>query len=189
MFVLVGLGNPGNQYALNRHNVGFMAIDTIAESYGFPPFKQKFSALVSEGNLGTNRLILCKPQTFMNRSGQSVAQLVQFYKVLSHFVYVIHDDLALEPGRVKLKLGGGAGGHNGLRSLDQHMGANYWRVRVGIGHPGVKDMVSDYVLSNFKTSDHDWLTSVLSSICEESPSLLGGDPSTWIQALEKRMAV
>jgi PTH1 family peptidyl-tRNA hydrolase len=185
MFVLVGLGNPGNQYAMNRHNVGFMAIDVIAESFRFSPFKQKFSALLCEGTLGKNRVVLCKPQTFMNCSGQAVAQLLQFYKIPATSVYVIHDDLALEPGRVKLKLAGGAGGHNGLRSLDQHIGQNYWRVRVGIGHPGVKDMVSDYVLSNFKASDHHWLLPLLSSIAEESPILLGAEPATWVQTLEK----
>ena len=190
MFVLVGLGNPGSQYALNRHNVGFMVVDAVAENYGFPPFKEKFSAHISEGSLGSNRVLLCKPQTYMNRSGESVMKLLQFYKVPTTSVYVVHDDLALEPGRIRLKLGGGAGGHNGLRSLDQHIGQNYWRLRVGIGHPGIKDMVSDYVLSNFPKSDHDWLVSLLSSVSEEIPTLLGTtDPSAWIQALEKRMTL
>lgn len=187
MFVLVGLGNPGAKYALNRHNIGFMAIDTIADSYRFPPFKSKFSAMLSEGMIGEHKVVLCKPMTFMNLSGQSVGELIRYYKVTPDQVYVIHDDLDLEPGLIKVKIGGGNGGHNGLKSLDQHLGKDYWRVRLGIGHPGKSagstDLIASYVLSNFSHSDEDWLTDILRIICEEADSLFGSDPAAWLNKI------
>ena len=184
MYVLVGLGNPGGKYVLNRHNIGFMAVDAIASTYQFPPFKMKFSAMVSEGTIGDHKVLLCKPLTYMNLSGQSVGDIIRFYKVSPGYVYVIHDDLDLEPGQIKVKLGGGNGGHNGLKSLDQHIGKDYWRVRLGIGHPGRpasrEDMVTNHVLGNFSKSDEDWLTGLLSAISDEADSLFGAEPGVWL---------
>lgn len=184
MFVLVGLGNPGEKYAFNRHNIGFMAVDACARAYHFPPFKIKFSAAVSEGTIGSHRVILCKPLTYMNLSGQPVGDLIRFYKISPANVYVVHDDLDLEPGQVKVKIGGGNGGHNGLKSLDQHIGKEYWRVRLGIGHPGRssahKDRVTDYVLGNFSKQDEEWLTKTLRAVTEEADTLFGCDPGMWL---------
>lgn len=191
MFVLVGLGNPGQKYALNRHNIGFMVVDSLAITYRFPPFKVKFSAAVSEGTIGGHKVILCKPMTYMNLSGQPVGDLIRFYKILPANVYVVHDDLDLEPGQIKVKIGGGNGGHNGLKSLDQHIGQAYWRVRLGIGHPGrssvYKDRVADYVLSNFSRNDEDWLGSVLRAIEEEADTLFGSDPGVWLTKIAQNL--
>ena len=191
MYVLVGLGNPGEKYALNRHNIGFMAIDSIAATYKFPPFKIKFSASLSEGTIGDHKVILCKPMTYMNLSGQSVGDLIRFYKIPPDCVYVIHDDLDLEPGKIKVKLGGGNGGHNGLRSLDQNIGKEYWRVRLGIGHPGRspirEDLVSNYVLSNFSRNDGDWLIGVLRAVAEEAETLFGADPGVWLTKIAENL--
>ncbi len=187
MFVLVGLGNPGSQYAMNRHNIGFMVVDTIAESYNFPPFKAKFNSLISEGQIGSHKVILCKPATFMNLSGQAVGPLIRFYKIPPESVYVVHDDLDLEPERVKLKIGGGTGGHNGLASLDQQLGKNYWHLRLGIGHPGHKDAVSSYVLSNFKSDEQDWLIPLLSAIANQAEELFGCDPAVWLNKLKNNL--
>jgi PTH1 family peptidyl-tRNA hydrolase len=191
MYVLVGLGNPGEKYALNRHNIGFMAIDSIAATYNFPLFKSKFSASLSEGKIGDHKVILCKPMTYMNLSGQPVGDLIRFYKVSPERVYVIHDDLDLETGKVKLKLGGGSGGHNGLKSLDQNIGKEYWRVRLGIGHPGRspnrEDLVTHYVLSNFSRNDEDWLISVLRAVTEEADTLFGSDPGVWLTKISENL--
>ncbi len=166
VFLLVGLGNPGEQHKKNRHNIGFMAIDEIAKSYGFPAFKSKFQGSYSEGRIGAYKVGLLKPATFMNESGRSVGVATQFYKISSAHIIVFHDELDLPPSKVKIKVGGGHAGHNGLRSLDAHLGdKNYKRVRMGIGHPrdlgGDKNGVSSYVLSNFPKADHKWLENVL----------------------------
>jgi PTH1 family peptidyl-tRNA hydrolase len=191
MYVLAGLGNPGQKYALNRHNIGFMAIDSIAATYNFPPFKIKFSASLSEGTIGDHKVILCKPMTYMNLSGQPVSDLIRFYKVSPACVYVIHDDLDLETGKIKLKIGGGSGGHNGLKSLDQYIGKEYWRVRLGIGHPGRspnrEDLVSHYVLSNFSRDDEDWLINVLRAVTEEVDTLFGADPGVWLTKIAENL--
>lgn len=191
MYVLVGLGNPGQKYALNRHNIGFMAIDSIAATYNFPPFKTKFSASLSEGSIGDHKVILCKPMTYMNLSGQPVSDLIRFYKVTPNCVYVVHDDLDLETGKIKLKIGGGSGGHNGLKSLDQYIGKEYWRVRLGIGHPGRspnrEDLVSYYVLSNFSRHDEDWLISVLRAVTEEVDTLFESDPGVWLTRIAENL--
>ena len=186
MFVLIGLGNPGAQYALNRHNIGFMTIDVIAESYNFPPFKNKFNALISEGMIGETKVILCKPLTFMNLSGKSAQTLLQFYKISLEKVYVIHDDLDVLPGKIKLKLGGGNGGHNGLSSLDQHIGKDYWRLRLGIGHPGHRDAVTNYVLGNFSKQDHEWLADILSTVTREVPALFTLNSADWLSKVNSR---
>lgn len=191
MYVLVGLGNPGEKYALNRHNIGFMAVDSLATAYHFPPFKIKFSAAVSEGVIGDHKVILCKPMTYMNLSGQPVRDLIHFYKIPLDHVYTIHDDLDLEPGKIKVKVGGGSGGHNGLRSLDQNIGKDYWRVRLGIGHPGRspvrEDLVTHYVLSNFSHNDEEWLGGVLRAITEEADTLFGSDPGVWLTKIAQNL--
>lgn len=186
LFLIVGLGNPGSQYDLNRHNIGFLAIDTIANVHSFPTFKSKFSAKISEGKIGLHRVILCKPQTYMNLSGRSVAEVCQFYKIPLNHVYVIHDDLDILPGRLKIKLGGGSGGHNGLKSLDQHLSPNYWRIRLGIGHPGYKDAVSGYVLSNFHKNDEEWLSDLLGLISKNIPYIFSDEPGVWLNRFSKQ---
>lgn len=187
MYLVAGLGNPGSQYSLNRHNIGFMAIDVIAQQYNFPPFKTKFNAHISEGRIGKRRIILCKPLTYMNLSGRSIAELARFYKIPSDHLYVLHDDLDLLPGKVKVKKGGGHGGHNGLKSIDACFGQEYWRLRLGIGHPGVKDAVSGYVLSNFKPSDEEWLTDLLVAIAAEIDTLFDSDPGQWLTRVHLRL--
>jgi len=149
MLLLVGLGNPGTGYARHRHNIGFMAVDEIAHVHGFSPWKSKFQGKLAEGKFGTEKTLLLKPDTYMNLSGQSVAEAVRFHKMELAQVIVFHDDLDLAPGKVRTKLGGGHGGHNGLRSIDGILGADYHRVRLGIGHPGRKDLVHSYVLNDF----------------------------------------
>jgi PTH1 family peptidyl-tRNA hydrolase len=161
-WAIVGLGNPGSQYALNRHNIGFMIADYIQDAYRAPPFKIKQNTAYTEVIIGPHKIYLIKPQTFMNLSGRGVSPLISFFKIPLENVIVFHDELDLEPGRARVKRGGSSGGHNGLKSLDSTIGQDYWRVRIGIGHPGHKDAVSDYVLSNFKNSDLDgWVPDCL----------------------------
>lgn len=188
MFVLVGLGNPGPQYSLNRHNVGFMVVDTIAHSYPFSPFKLKFNALISEGGIGSHKILLCKPTTFMNRSGQAVGPLINFYKIPPNNVYVVHDDLDLDLGRLKLKQGGGSGGHNGLKSLDQSIGKEYWRLRIGISHPGHALAVSNYVLSDFSKNEQKALVPILTTLAELAPDLFGNEPGLWLNTYQQRLS-
>lgn len=187
MYVLVGLGNPGAKYAFNRHNIGFMTIDIIADEYRFSPFKSKFSAEISEGTIGPHKVILCKPMTYMNLSGRAVSELAHFYKIPVDNIYVIHDDLDLMPGKIKVKKGGGSGGHNGLTSLDQSIGKDYWRIRLGIGHPGHKDAVTSYVLGNFIKADQDWLITLLSAISLEIDGVFGEDPGVWLTKISARL--
>jgi PTH1 family peptidyl-tRNA hydrolase len=158
MWLLVGLGNPGERYAKNRHNIGFMAVDAIADQFSFPVFKSKFQAAVAEGSIHGSKVILLKPQTYMNESGQSVGKIASFYKIDPSCIVIFHDELDLEPARLRVKIGGGVAGHNGLKSIHAHLGTpEFIRVRMGIGHPGDKDRVSDYVLSDFSKSDKDWV--------------------------------
>ncbi|NBC88025.1 MAG: aminoacyl-tRNA hydrolase, partial [Alphaproteobacteria bacterium] len=160
MRLFVGLGNPGRQYAMNRHNIGFMAVERIAAEHGFPPFRAKFQGQVSEGRLGGAKVLILKPETYVNRSGQAVGEAARFYKLAPEDIVVFHDELDLSPGKVRVKQGGGHAGHNGLRSLHAHLGDGYGRVRLGIGHPGHKDRVTSYVLSDFAKADQDWLDDV-----------------------------
>ncbi|MDD7970334.1 aminoacyl-tRNA hydrolase [Roseinatronobacter alkalisoli] len=175
MKLFVGLGNPGAKYAANRHNIGFMAVDRIAAEHGFSPWRSKFQAEVSEGKLGAEKLVLLKPGTFMNLSGQSVGEAMRFYKLDLSDLVVFHDELDLAPGKMRLKQGGGHAGHNGLRSIHAHLGADYARVRLGIGHPGHKDRVSAYVLSDFAKSDQEWLDLLLQGIADGAAALATGD--------------
>jgi len=174
--LLVGLGNPGKKYEGNRHNIGFMVMDEIARQNNFPAFKSKFQGEVSEGRIGTQKVTLLKPQTFMNESGQSVGKAVKFFKTDLDNVIVFHDELDIDPRRVKIKQGGGAGGHNGIKSIDQHLGSkDYWRVRCGIGHPGDKNRVSGYVLNDFSKEEQVWLGDWVDDLARYVDLLADGD--------------
>jgi len=174
MKLFVGLGNPGAQYAFNRHNVGFMAVDAIAADYDFPPWRKRFSGMATEGKLAGESVLILKPGTYMNESGRSVGEALRFYKLELDDVVVFHDELDLAPGKVRVKTGGGVAGHNGLKSLTAHIGNDYVRVRIGIGHPGRKDAVSGYVLHDFAKADHAWLEPLLGAIAEAAPHLAEG---------------
>ena len=175
MRLVVGLGNPGPEYARNRHNVGFMAADTVAIRYSFPAWKKRFKGQIAEGTVGGERILLLKPATYMNDSGESVAAAAHFHKLEPAQVVVMHDELDLAPGRLRVKQGGGAAGHNGIRSVDAHLGNEFWRVRIGIGHPGHKSRVVGAVLGDFVKADRDWLIPLLDAIADELPTLLAGD--------------
>ena len=175
MKLFVGLGNPGAEYAFNRHNVGFMAADTIAATHGFPAWRKRFQGLAAEGRLGREQVLLLKPQTFMNESGRSVGEAVHFYKLDLAEVIVFHDELDLVPGKVRVKAGGGVAGHNGLRSITAHIGNDYERVRIGIGHPGNKALVTNYVLGNYAKSEIEALSDMLGAISAEAEWLAQGD--------------
>ncbi|MBK5922835.1 aminoacyl-tRNA hydrolase [Rhodovulum sulfidophilum] len=188
MRLFVGLGNPGAQYAGNRHNIGFMAVERIAEDHHFPPWRAKFKGQTAEGRLGSEKVILLKPETYMNLSGDAVQAAVQFYKLSPGDVTVFHDELDLAPGKCRLKSGGGHAGHNGLRSIHQHLGPDYERVRLGIGHPGHKDRVSGYVLSDFAKADRDWLDDLLRGISDGAADLARGDGARFLNAVALRVA-
>ncbi|MGR3638337.1 aminoacyl-tRNA hydrolase [Alterinioella nitratireducens] len=187
MQLWVGLGNPGGKYAGNRHNIGYMALDRIAEEHGFSPWRSKFQGSLSEGRFGSEKLALLKPETFMNLSGQSVGEAMRFFKLEPGDVTVFHDELDLAPGKVRVKTGGGHAGHNGLRSLHAHIGAEYDRVRLGIGHPGHKDRVSGYVLSDFAKAEQDGLDDLLRGIADGAPDLAAGDKGRFMNAIALRM--
>lgn len=188
MQLWVGLGNPGAQYVHTRHNIGFMAVDQIAADHGFGPWRAKFQGLLSEGRFGSERVTLLKPQTFMNLSGQSVGEALRFHKLAPDAVTVFHDELDLAPGKLRLKQGGGHAGHNGLRSLHQHIGPEYARVRLGIGHPGHKDAVARYVLHDFSKADGAWLDDLLRGIGDGAPALAEGDGPRFQNAVALRVA-
>ena len=176
MKLLVGLGNPGDRHARNRHNVGFLAVDRIAQRWGFPGFRNKWRGLQSEGELAGERVFLLKPQTYMNESGRSVVEPARFHKLPLEDMIVFHDELDLAAGKVRVKLGGGVAGHNGLRSIDACLGSKeFRRVRIGIGHPGHKDLVLPHVLGDFAKADQAWLLPMLDAIADATPLLLGGD--------------
>lgn len=188
MKLIVGLGNPGLKYAGNRHNIGFMALDRIAADHGFAPWKGKHLGAVSEGRFGSDRAILLKPETFMNNSGQSVQAAMRFHKLEPADVIMLHDEIDLAPGKVKCKTAGGHAGHNGLRSIHAHIGAEYHRVRLGVGHPGHKDAVPGYVLRDFPKADQDWLDDVLRGISDGAASLAVCDWSKFMNAVAQRVA-
>lgn len=183
MKLFVGLGNPGDGYAQNRHNVGFMAADRIAERHGFQSARAKFQGQIREGRLGAEKCLLLKPQTFMNESGQSVGEAMRFYKLGAEDVTVFYDELDLAPGKVRVKTGGGAAGHNGIRSLTAHIGAGFTRVRIGIGHPGDKTRVQGYVLRDFAKADQGWLEPLLDAIADAAPKLAGDDAPGFMNAV------
>ncbi|MEL6599577.1 MAG: aminoacyl-tRNA hydrolase [Pseudomonadota bacterium] len=188
MQLFIGLGNPGTKYAGNRHNIGFMAVDRIADDHGFGPWRAKFQGQIAEGRLGIEKVLLLKPETFMNLSGQSGGEAMRFYKIDVSDVTVFHDELDLAPGKVRVKQGGGHAGHNGLRSLHQHISEGYRRVRLGIGHPGHKDRVSAHVLGDFAKADGDWLDDVLRGVSDGAAALAAGDASGFQNAVARRVA-
>ena len=185
MQVWVGLGNPGTQYALHRHNVGFMAVDVMAEAHGFGPWHKKFRSLIAEGCIGRHRILLLKPQTFMNDSGDAVQQALRFYKLDMDALTVFHDELDLAPFKVKVRVGGGLAGHNGLRSIDAALGPEFRRVRIGIGHPGSgrKDLVTRHVLGNYSKSEMEPLSDVLAAIAGEAEWLADGDDARFMSEI------
>ena len=180
MLLVVGLGNPGPEYAYHRHNIGFMAVDDIVHRHGFGPFRARFQGRASDGRLAGDKALALKPSTFMNRSGQAVGEAMRYFKLTPEHVVVIHDELDLALGKCRVKRGGGAGGHNGLRSIDRHIGPDYWRVRLGIGHPGHKDRVHGYVLHDFAKADEDWLDPLLEAVAEAFPLMADGEPERFM---------
>ncbi len=186
MQLWVGLGNPGPQYAMHRHNVGFMAVDTIAEVHDFGPVQKKFQGWLQEGRIGREKILLLKPATFMNESGRSVGEAMRFYKLDLADLTVFHDELDLAPFKVKVKQGGGHAGHNGLRSIDQHLGPDFRRVRLGIGHPGHKDRVTGYVLGNYAKVELDSLADMLGAVAGASDWLAGGDNARFMSDVALR---
>ena len=188
MLIFAGLGNPGAKYAHNRHNIGFMAVDSIAAEHGFGPWKRKFQGEITEGRLGDEKVLLLKPMTYMNLSGQSVGEAMRFYKLGPGDVTVFHDELDLAPGKVRVKTGGGHAGHNGLRSLHQHVGEAFRRVRLGVGHPGRKELVTHYVLQDFARADRDWLDDLMRGIAEGAPDLAAGRNDRFMNAVARRAA-
>jgi PTH1 family peptidyl-tRNA hydrolase len=188
MQLWVGLGNPGGTYAGNRHNIGFMAVDRLAQDHGFGPWRSKFQGHISEGVLGGQKVLLLKPETFMNRSGQAVGEAMRFYKLTPADATVFHDELDLAPGKLRVKQGGGHAGHNGLRSLHAHVGEAYGRVRMGIGHPGHKDKVAGYVLADFAKADQDWLDDVLRGVSDGAMALSKGDSAGFMNAVALRVS-
>ena len=175
MKLIVGLGNPGAKYAANRHNIGFMAVDRIAADHGFSPWRQRFQAEMSEGPLGSEKVVLLKPLTFMNLSGQSVGEAMRYLKLTPEEVIVVHDELDLAPGKCRVKLGGGHAGHNGLRSIHQHIGENYHRVRLGIGHPGHKDRVTSWVLGKPGKDDEILIARAIDDALDVLPLAVSGN--------------
>jgi PTH1 family peptidyl-tRNA hydrolase len=179
MLLLVGLGNPGARYAGNRHNVGFLAVQEIAKRHGLGPWRRRFAGVACEGPLGGVRTLLLLPGTYMNESGRAVAEAAHFYKLSPADIAVFHDEIDLPPGKVRVKIGGGIAGHNGLRSISEHIGNDYRRVRIGVGHPGDKDMVQHYVLSDFAKSDRDWVDALVAIIGENADLIARGQDASF----------
>ena len=189
MRLVAGLGNPGARYARNRHNIGFMAVEAIARRHGAAGFRNRFKGELAEVSIGGERVLLLKPQTFMNASGESVGEAARFFKLLLSDIIVIHDEIDLRPGKVRVKQGGGSAGHNGLRSIDALLGPDYWRVRIGVGHPGVKELVQPYVLQNFSGEElTGWVEPLLIAVAETIPLLVSGAPDAFMSEVARRFA-
>ncbi len=176
MLLFVGLGNPSEGHSQNRHNFGYMAVDEIARRYSFSAPKARFQGLLAEGRIDSARVMILKPITFMNDSGQSVGEAARYFKIDPASVFVFHDELDLAAGKVRVKIGGGHAGHNGLRSLDSHLGKEYWRIRLGIGHPGDKNVVHNHVLRDFSKTEKSWVESVIDAVADAAPYLTKDDP-------------
>jgi PTH1 family peptidyl-tRNA hydrolase len=187
MKLFVGLGNPGSEHARQRHNVGFMAVERIAERHGLGPWRKRFHGLACDGRIGAERVMLLKPQTYMNESGRSVAEAQRYLEIEEGAIYVFHDELDLAPGKLKVKTGGGNAGHNGLRSLSAHIGNEYARVRIGIGHPGSKDLVYRYVLHDFAKADAAWVGPLLDAIADAAPRLAAGDDARFLTEVARAL--
>ena len=179
MRLLVGLGNPGAKYAHNRHNIGFMVVDQIARRHGFAPWRRRFQGETAEGTLDHERVILLRPLIFMNDSGRAVQEAANFFKLAANEITVFQDELELPPGKVRVKVGGGIAGHNGLRSISSHIGNEYRRVRLGIGHPGIKELVHSYVLSDFAKTDRGWVEALCEAIADNAGLLAMDRDSTF----------
>jgi PTH1 family peptidyl-tRNA hydrolase len=179
MRLFVGLGNPGTKYAHNRHNIGFLAVEEIARRHGFAPWRRRFQGETSEGMLGEERVVLLRPQTFMNESGRAVQEAAHFFKLAAGEITVFQDELELPPAKLRVKVGGGIAGHNGLRSISAHIGNEYRRVRLGIGHPGIKALVHGYVLSDFAKDERGWVSALCAAIAEHAGLLAAGRDSTF----------
>jgi PTH1 family peptidyl-tRNA hydrolase len=182
--LVVGLGNPGPGYTFNRHNVGFLAADTIVRRHGFGPWRSRFQGSVSEGELAGEKIVLLKPETYMNESGRSVGAAAQFYKLPLENIFVMHDEIDLAAGKVRVKQGGGAAGHNGLRSIDAHIGADYWRVRLGVGHPGSPELVKAYVLQNFAKEEQPLIGTMVEAVVQALPLLISGDANGFMSKVD-----
>lgn len=188
MWLLVGLGNPGDKYKNNRHNIGFMVIDAIADDVGAPAWRSKFSSEMAEARIGDEKVVLLKPQTYMNESGQGIGKAAKFYKIPPSKIIIFHDELDIAPGKVRVKDGGGVAGHNGLKSARSHLGtADFKRVRLGIGHPGDKNRVSGYVLSDFAKSEQGWLERLIPSVARRIGLLLDGDGDNFMTQISQDM--
>ncbi|MCV3738048.1 aminoacyl-tRNA hydrolase [Rhizobium sp. TRM96647] len=183
MLIIAGLGNPGPKYADNRHNIGFMAVDAIHRKNPFSPWSRKFKGEIAEGELAGEKVLLIKPQTFMNLSGEAVGEAMRFYKLAPKEIVAIYDELDLAPGKARIKTGGGHGGHNGVKSLDAHCGRDYRRLRLGIGHPGVKELVHNHVLGDFAKADHAWLDPLLDELAINADMLVRGEDSQLMNKL------
>lgn len=183
MLIIAGLGNPGSKYASNRHNIGFMAVDEIAHRHSFSPWKNKFRSLIAEGKLDGDKVLLLKPQTFMNNSGEAIGEAMRFYKLAPSDILVMYDELDLAPGKTRFKTGGGAGGHNGIKSTIAHCGEGFKRLRLGIGHPGHKARVNSHVLGDFAKADQIWLEPLLQAIGENAILLASGENSSFMNKL------
>jgi peptidyl-tRNA hydrolase, PTH1 family len=189
MRLVVGLGNPGVRYAGHRHNLGFMAVDAIARRHGVAGFRNRFKGVLADGPIGGERRLLLKPQTFMNDSGDSVAEAARFFKIAPAEIVVIHDEIDLRPGKLRVKCGGGNAGHNGLRSIDALLGPDYWRVRIGVGHPGLKELVQPYLLQNFAAEEATlWVAPLLAAVAETIPLLLSGAPDAFMSEVARRLS-
>ena len=178
MRLVVGLGNPGTEHVGNRHNIGFMVVEEIARRHGFPPWRRRFQGVATEGTIGAERVLLLLPGTYMNESGRAVGEAAHFYKLGLGDVAVVHDELDLPPGKVRVKVGGTDAGHNGLRSISEHLGRDYRRVRVGIGHPGDKSRVYGYVLSDFAKDERDWVKALCEVIADNAALMVRGDDAS-----------
>src|SRR5262245_297020 len=187
MKLFVGLGNPGKTYACHRHNVGFMALERIAARHNLGPWKKRYRSLVAEGLIGGRRVMLLMPQTYMNDSGQAVGEAQRYLKIPEADIYVFHDEIDLAPSKLKLKVGGGNAGHNGLRSISAHVGNEFARVRIGVGHPGVKEAVVGYVLHDFSKADHAWLEPMLDAIADAAGRLAASDDARFLSDITRRM--
>ena len=188
MFIVAGLGNPGPQYAGNRHNIGFMAVDALARAHRFPAFRSRFQGLACEGTIGAERVVLLKPGTFMNESGRATGEALRFYKLDLDALIVLHDELDLEPGRLRVKVGGGNAGHNGLRSITALCGNHYKRVRLGIGHPGDKALVHHYVLNDFAKAERPWVGALCDAVARDAELLTKGDDASFQNKVFRAMA-
>ncbi|WP_019222356.1 aminoacyl-tRNA hydrolase [Bartonella rattaustraliani] len=187
MWLIAGLGNPGSQYQNNRHNIGFMAVDAIYQSFSFSPWSKKFQAEIANGLIKDEKIFLIKPQTFMNLSGQAIGEALRFYKSDLKNLIIIHDELDLPAGKIRVKIGGGNNGHNGLKSIDAHCGTNYYRLRLGIGRPNSKDLVHQHVLGNFTKSDKEWLSLLLEALAQNVPLLIKEDKSLFMNEISHAM--